>query len=221
MLELRHTSHPSIRKLARIDNLSEVLPGGDLVYSKGEGKLIMSPLAVRYRMQGLDVTRFLDKRKTIFTGQRETREGMQSIVTKEYAGKGEEQKAIAVKRLVDRYSDSDGDLNGIEQFTALRALQAEGIPCALPLAATKKELITEWVDKPLVSKSREAMDAFPAYLDALDQKVVILQQKGKWQENCKVERQPANYAIGDVANPDILLRFIAIDPAYIHSSFYF
>lgn len=222
MLERRAISY---QQLAHTEHVEEILPGGEILYKKGEQEVLLTPAGLAHRRAGKDVSSLLNdkhlsilsRRKTIYQGAR------LGYVTQERIGKCGNQLTVAFKRVMQEHPNPEyWDLTGVDQCMALRGLQGvEGVFCAVPLAATETRLITQWVDKPLATTTREAQQALPEYLDALDTVVVGLKEQGLWKENWQVERQPANYAIEDLAHPDVLRRFIAIDPAYIYSKIVF
>ncbi|HSW97003.1 MAG TPA: hypothetical protein VLF89_04205 [Candidatus Saccharimonadales bacterium] len=139
-------------------------------------------------------------------------DGLRSVVAKERVRSKNRKFDVALKRVYDL------DVTGIEQFQAMRALQEEGIPVAIPLLATKHRFVSEWINSPK-AYDPSVKDRFKPYLQALKETANKLRDKGKWMQDWRVEEQPANYAIRDFKAKNPLEQFTAIDPIYRHSMF--
>lgn len=101
------------------------------------------------------------------------------------------------------------DISGIEQFTAMRLLQIEGVKVAHPLLATRYRIITKGVGGVSISNNDKSQK-FIAYLKHLNEIRENLILKGSWNEELKIDEQPSNY----LNTPNGI---VAIDPIYRHS----
>ena len=101
------------------------------------------------------------------------------------------------------------DITGIEQFTAMRLLEVNGVQVAPPLLATRYRLVTrEVVGLP----AHESSATFRNYLNSLNGLREQLISQGLWNEEWRIEEQPSNYL-------QTLRGIVAIDPIFRNSAF--
>jgi len=101
------------------------------------------------------------------------------------------------------------DVTGIEQFTAMRLLEVNGIQVASPLLATRYRLVTREVVGLPANENSTTFRNYLRILKGLREKLI---SQGLWNEEWQIEKQPSNYL-------QTLWGVVAIDPIFRKSVF--
>ena len=99
------------------------------------------------------------------------------------------------------------DTTGIEQFTAMRLLEENGIAVASPLLATNYRIVTMAIDGKQIEN--ENSPDFISYLEKIRKVSETLVDQQLWNKEWLIENNPSNYF---ETNNGI----VAIDPIYKH-----
>lgn len=195
-----------------------MLPTGDVSCGSPESRidgegLIVSPTGIQLVRNGLLLGRLLDQSRDPVFFENPLHHGYNGdVVRANIADRlGRQTLDVAVKKINKGISYfREIDTTGVEQFTALRALEDMGINCATPLIATRNRLITVWTDKPMADYQLDKeLDKFFTELEKIRAKLI---SSGKWDSEWIIDYSPLNYAVNNLSSENPLDWFTVIDP---------
>jgi len=129
-------------------------------------------------------------------------------------------EVIAIKEPLD--SSAGRDSTAMEQAEALEAIRSSGFSVIPVLMALEKKnrLILEWYvgEHPYTDVQLAKLGV---YLALLDDSTKELQNRGIWNSEWRIDRQPWNYFVGDLDSGDVHRQFVVLDPLYRRSLFIF